>query len=477
MRTLTRSRNSSLPPALWLLLSGLLLAPWAGRAGGPLLVGGPGFGVEGQPFIWDPAAMPVQYRTDGGPLSRKPDGTVVIGNPAGIARVQAMFRVWQDVPTAFISFNNAGPLLSAGAFTDGDVSTVEEFNAVGGSCEDGTQSPIIFDADGSLFLQLIGDPGVIGFAGLCNVNPSTGYIVSALVAMNGQLQDGIDTPYDYPPNYEMTAAEFDEAFTHEFGHLAGLDHSQINVEVLNRPWRECSATDLAGLPLMFPFAQCQARSTEGLPMLAPDDVAWISRLYPETVNSPPTHVPFNTRYGTIRGTILFSDGLTHAQGVKVIARDAANPRRVAVSVVSGYLFTGIPGQSVTGTNDGGDLFGSRNPLLVGAYDIPVPPGSYTVEVESINQWFAGGSGVGPLNPPIPSPGPKEFWNVNESATDSPTVKSTVTVTAGGVQSEINIILNGTAARFDSFESARLWRPEAPPARPREEDLLIYAVST
>jgi hypothetical protein len=109
---------------------------------------------------------------------------------------------------------------------------------------------------------------------------------------------------------------------------------------------------------------------------------------------------------------------------------------------------------------------------VGAYDIPVPPGGYTVEVESINEWFAGGCGVGPLNPPIASPGPKEFWNVNESATDCPTLKSTLTVTAGGVQSEINIMLNGTPARLDSFESGRLWRPEAPPAWPREEDLLI-----
>ncbi|MGD0920862.1 MAG: hypothetical protein ABSA70_03750 [Terriglobia bacterium] len=476
MRTSTRSRNSPLPTAFWLLLSGLLLAPWVARGGGPLLVGGPGFGVEGQPFIWDPAAMPVQYRTDGGPLSRRPDGTVVIGNPAGVARVQAMFRVWQDVPTASISFNNAGPILSVGAFTDGDVSTVEEFNAVVGSCDDGVQSPIIFDADGNLFQQLIGDPGVIGFSGSCNLNFSTGYIVSALVAMNGQFQDGIDTPSSYPPNLELTAAEFDESFVHEFGHLAGLDHSQINVEVLNQPWGQCSATDLAGLPLMFPFAQCQARSTAGLPMLAPDDVAWISRLYPETVNSPPTHVPFSTRYGTIRGTILFSDGVTHVQGVNVIARNTTNPRGVAVSVVSGYLFTGNPGQSLTGTNDGGSPFGSRQPLLVGTYDIPVPPGGYTVEVESISEWFSGGSSVGPLSPPIPSPGPKEFWNVNESAIDSTSDKNTVTVTAGSVVNEINIILNGTAPRFDSFESAHLWRREPVLAWPRKEDLIFPAVA-
>ena len=477
MRAPTRHADSTLLTTLWLLLAGLLFVPWVARAGGPLMVGGPGFGVEGQPFIWNPAAMPVQYRSDGGPLSRKPDGTVVIDSAAGVARVRAMFQVWQDVPTAFIAFNNAGPILSAGAFTDSDVSTVEEFNAVEGSCVDGTQSPIIFDADGSLFQQLTGDAGVIGFAGLCNLNLSTGHIVSALAAMSGRFQDGIDTPSSYPSNYEMTAAEFDEAFAHEFGHLAGLDHSQVNVEVFQWFPGQCSTVYLAGLPLMFPFAYCQARSTESLPMLAPDDIAWISRLYPETVNSPPAQVPFDTWYGTIRGTILFSDGLTHAQGVNVIARDTANPWKMAVSVVSGYLFAGNPGQSVTGDNDGGSPFGSRNPLLVGAYDIPVPPGTYTVEVESISQWFAGGSSVGPLNPPIPSPGPKEFWNVNESATDSSSDKSTVVVSAGAVVNEINIILNGTPTRFDSLESAELLRREPPPAWPREEDFLIYPLRT
>jgi hypothetical protein len=275
----------------------------------------------------------------------------------------------------------------------------------------------------------------------------------------------------------MTAAEFDEAFAHEFGHLAGLDHSQINLEVLQQLSGACSTTDLAGLPLMFPFAHCQARSTAGLPALAPDDIAWISRLYPETVNGPPTQIPFGSTYGTIRGAVLFSDGMTHAQGVNVIARDTTNPRRVAGSVVSGYLFTGNPGQSVTGDNDGGGPFGSRNPLLVGSYDLPVPPGTYTVEVESVFDAFSGGSSVGPLNPPMPSPGPKEFWNLNESATDATTESSVVPVSAGGIASEKNIILNGTATRFDSFESARLWLGEPPPAWPRKEDLVFDAVAT
>ena len=127
-------------------------------------------------------------------------------------------------------------------------------------------------------------------------------------------------------------------------------------------------------------------------------------------------------------------------------------RRVAVSVVSGYLFTGNPGQSVTGTNPG-DPFGSRDPTLVGFYRIPgLLPGNYTIEVESINEGFDAGSSVGPLNPPIPSPGPAEFWDTGESDTDTvPGTPGTVSVSAGGVVMAIDIILNGTPPRFDQFE--------------------------
>jgi hypothetical protein len=460
---------------LLLLAAACAVALWApernARAGGPLLVGGPLVGAEGQPMLWDLAAMPVRYRTDGGPLARRPDGTVVVDNAAGVTRVQAMFQAWQDVPTAAITYSHAGGILSYGTFVDGDVDTVEEFDAVFGSCIEGLQTPILFDADGMLFFNLTGEAGIIGFAGPCQLNPSTGHIVTGFSMMNGRFQDGLDSPWEWPANYEIPAAEFDEALAHEFGHLSGLDHSQINVEVLNQTPGQCSTTDLAGLPLMFPFSFCQARTSAGLPMLAPDDVAWVSMLYPETVNNPPAQSRFDTAYGLIRGVIYFSDGTTHAQGVNVIARDTTNLRRKAASVVSGYLFTGNPGQDVTSTNTGGDPFGSRQPLQMGAYEIPVPPGTYRVEVESIFPWFIGGSGVGPLSPPIESPGPREFWNLNESATDSTTDSSPVTVSAGSVVSEINIILNQTPPRFDSFESARLRWPEPPAARREEEKLL------
>ncbi len=450
------------------MLPGLMLCAWEAQAGGPRLVGGPNYGIEGQPFIWNPAAMPVQYRADGGSLSRRSDGTVVINNAAGANRLASMFQVWQDVPTASISFSNAGPIQSTGVFSDGDVDTYDEFNAVYQACYDGAQSPIIFDADGSLVDQLGYDQSVIGFSGQCKADPNTGYIVAAIALMNGRYQDGVEDEYS---NHEITTAEFNQAFAHEFGHFIGLDHSQINMAVQYQPAGACSADIVAGLPLMFPVLWCQARTTAGLPPLAPDDTAWVSYLYPETTNSPPTRKPFATTYGTIRGTIFFSDGITPVQGVNVIARDVTSLNRIAVSVVSGYAFTSNPGQSVTGTNDGGSELGSRQLSAVGSYNIPVPPGTYRLEVESVYEYFTGGSSVGPLDPPLPNPGSDEYWNTNESATDSPTDVSSITVTAGGIVSEINIILNGTPPRFDSFESSDL-RPREPlPAWLREDDVV------
>lgn len=432
-----------------------LMAWSAAWAGGPLAVGGPSFGKDGEPFVWDSSLFPIQYRVDGGPMS------LTIDNATGLARVQGMFNHWQ-VPTASITYSYAGPIQATGAFAGGDVSTVAQFNAVYGSCEAGQQSPIIFDSTGSIVAGLGLDPDIIGFASPCDMDSSSGLIKSGFALLNGKFQDGISTA----SNYELTAAQFDEAITHELGHFSGLDHTQINVDVLySQSADHCKIDTLAGLPLMFPYSYCQARSEAGLPILSPDDVAWISKLYPAA--------SYATTYGTISGLILFSDGITHAQGVNVIARRVDDPNtpedeslRFGVSVISGYRFTGNPGQSVTGDNTGGDDVGSRNPAWIGYYEIPVPAGTYTIQVESVDSQFTRGSGMGPLDPPVRLPGgvPK-YWNSHQTAFNDPKDKETVTVAPGQNVRGINIILNNTPPRFDDFEDggADLRTPRAMPA--------------
>ncbi len=424
---------------LWLAL----LAPPA-LAGGPMLVGSPAFGVDGQPYVWDNTA-PVTYRVDPGPLSVL-NGVVKYTNSDGVSMVDSMFNVWHSVPTANISFSNAGTILPYGAYAGGDVQTVAQFDAVDQSCSVGLQSPVVFDADGSLFNALVGDPNVIAFTSVCAVT-NTGKITSAEAVMNGAFING-------GPTYQLTLTLFQATFIHEFGHFIGLDHSQINENCLGT----CSTDDLAGLPTMFPILV-----SDQMGSLAADDQAWVSKFYPAP--------SFSTTYGTIKGAVLFTDGVTPAQGVNVIARQVDNPatpqnesRIYAVSAVSGLYFTGNPGQSVTShylpctppsacppngyldDNSGGSTFGSRQTALIGYFEIPVPAGSYTLEVESILPGFSGGSSVGPLSSPIPMAG-----------TGAP-IAGPFLVTAGTDTSGINIVLQGTPPRSDSFESAQLFLP-------------------
>ena len=437
-------------------------------------MGGPAFGKDGQPFTWNPAKMPIGYRLDPGPMATTASGAVSIDHNAGAQRVQSMFGVWQAVSTASVSFNNLGPILPAGSYTGGDLTSAQQFNDVMGSCKSGAQSPVIFDANGQLIASLGLPPEVIGFNSGCAVDITNGYLLSSAIVLNGKFQDGVNSG----TNFELAANQFDQAITHEIGHFLGLDHSQINLNVLIQGAYPCDPDQVAGLPLMFPIAQCQARKDEGLPVLSTDDASWISRLYPNATTP--------TEYGTISGTIYFYDGVTPAQGINVIARLEDDPstaqdesRRVAVSAVSGLFFTGNPGQSVTQNmpsagehNANGSQSGSRTPTLIGFYQIAVPPGTYTIEVEAVSNAFVSGSSVGPLDPPGPLPGQPEFWNQDESAYDLPLQRDTIIVHPGDKITGIDIILNGNYPRFDQFEdNGRLIdTPIAIPARRLEETL-------
>ena len=389
-------------------ISAALVAGLA-SAGGPLAVRG-----DGESFLWSTASA-IQYRTDDGPLSDS------VTESQARTRVQNMFAAWQDVPSSSIRYNRAGFITGV----SGDVNTAGEFNTVEGSCGTGQQSPIVFDADGAIFIALgVDETSVIGFAGPCAVDGGAGLIVSGIAVMNGLFQDG-----QANPTPDLTTAEFNAAFIHEFGHFSGLDHSQVNVECLF----SCGAADLAGLPTMFPFLVTSQQGS-----LSTDDVAWISKFYPQ----PSGGSSFAATHGTITGTVLYSDGESHVQVANVVARrvDTGDnqDRRIAASAVSGYRFRLCTPNPIT--NPGNcDTFGVTDPGMIGFYEIPVPAGTYTIEVEALSPEFIEGSGVGPLAVQRPLPG------------IAPAPIGPITVTAGQTTAGHDVVLIGTPPRFDQFE--------------------------
>ena len=382
------------------LVGVLLLAAGPARAAGPLLVNG-----AGVPLVW--SVIPVPFNPDRGTLG-------ALANAAAVQAVADDFAVWAAVPTASISYTNAGALPV-------DV-TAANYLSYLGVCGDGL-SPIIFDTDGSITDDAFG-PGasndILGFA-----SPDCGsfvppQITEGVAVLNGKWIDGIDSP----SNPEIPLADFEGVFVHEFGHYVNLDHSQINqIEGFD----DDPSNDDA-VATMFPFL------ATGTSTLHLDDRVSLSTLYPAP--------SFASAFGTISGAIFRSDGVTPFPGAYVIARQVGDPRITAVGYASGArYFPGNPG-------------GPPPPGLPGLYEIPgLPPGSYTVEVEGVNPVFTGGSSVGPLDPPAALPGLPEFYNgANEAGTnppDDPSQSVPLTVTAGATLSGIDVVLNGFPPATDT----------------------------
>jgi hypothetical protein len=251
--------------------------------------------------------------------------------------------------------------------------------------------PVIYDTDGSIIDALLGagqKSGILGFAGSASYGAPTCRYAEGQAVISGYISVSDNTLIN--------------VFAHELGHLIGLDHTQLD-----------STQGLASsnYPLMYPIAY------RTLSTIHEDDAAALSALYPAgTVSST---------YGTLTGNFRLADGVTAIRGANIWATDTANPSRV-YSMVSDYLQQGS-----------------------GAFNLLLPPGTYTMRAEPIASDFNGGSSVGPYSETYPGdPSFQAPMYVNGAPIGTVTlgnlVPTPITITAGCTAS-VNFRIDGSGS--------------------------------
>ena len=348
------------------------------------------------PYKWANGGANIPFNPDQGTLGP-------LSNAQAVAAVQNAFDVWAAVPSSTVTY-------SAGAQLSVDVTSANFVPYFDAAAPDGL-SAIVFDTNGSIFTILFGaNSGVLGFAGPEWGTPATCTIDEGYSFLNG-AEFG-----------DATAAL--DVMVHEFGHYTNLAHTVVNGQIYigddSGPTPNDTFTPIPNpltndvVETMYPFYFGPGIGTN---TLEKDDIASVSRLYPEP--------NFATSTGSISGTIYAPNSMTKLTGVTVIARNIADPFNDAVSAISSDFTEG---------SDQADP-------VVGTYKITglTPGASYAVYVDEI---LDGGFSTVPLSP---LPGPEEFYNgANESsdgAIDDPTQYTPVAVAAGVETPNINIIFN------------------------------------
>ena len=203
-----------------------------------------------------------------------------------------------------------------------------------GNFSDGL-SPVIYDSDGSIVDLLLGTgakASVLGFAGSGGICGSSARFTEGRAVINGSIG--------------VSDATMTNVLAHELGHLIGLDHSQLD---------NTQGLASSNYPLMYPIAYRTLQS------LGDDDTSAVTALYPAASAS--------ASYGTLNGTFKLADGVTPVLGANIWVRETTTNK--VYSSTSDYLM-------------------QNN----GAFQMLLPPGTYTLRAEAIDRQFNGGSSVG-----------------------------------------------------------------------------------
>jgi hypothetical protein len=349
---------------------------------------------SGIPFAYPGGGANIPFNPDQGALGP-------LNNAQAVAAVTAAFNRWAAISTTTVTFANNGPMPF-------DVTLANAGPILNPTTPDGL-SPIVFDADGSIFTALFGpNSGILGFAGPDFGNTLTCALMEGSAFLNGPEFD------------DLIVAE--DIMVHEFGHYINLGHVELNGQLIafseggdhsgpspdNTTFGTPVFVNTEVIETMYPF---YFGAVAGTRTPHADDVASVSAIYPAASVA--------TR-GKISGRVLLANGTTRLSGVNVIARNLASPFIDAVSTFSG-AFTDSTAQ--TDPNSGTFTIGNLTP---GA--------QYALFIDTVT------AQPGRFSNPIVTalPGPEEYWNSAESNANPPdnpglftpiTAAANVTITA------------------------------------------------
>jgi hypothetical protein len=398
----------------------LISLPQAALSGGPKYVVGTTYfnsGMAGTPLTWSQGS--VNYYTDRGNLS------AILPGASADAFVADAWSQWASITTVAVSAVHAGQLAEDVSGTNVSVNSDGSINIPADIMPGATSTPvgIVYDADGSVTDALLGQGA--GGSASCFNNAAYGgvdnfganaHFLHALVILNGNCaQSSAQLP------------DLEYRLVRVLGRVLGLDWSQLNLNVITGVPRP-TADDYNGFPVMHasdsitcvPISLSYSNNGQTNPYHPKmDDQAALARLYPVTsqnLGSFPGKQLSSQSNARIHGSVYFegASGQTAQgmQGVNVVARwiDPSThlpSRAYAATSVSGFVFTGNAGNTVTGFNDGGGRpftdFGSNLPAVEGFFDLSglqVPNGAqsaqYQLSIEAIDPLWA--QDVGPYGP-------------------------------------------------------------------------------